>query len=476
MIPQPGQAEKAALVAAARAAVTRSFLTKDGGTRYGAAVLTLTGQILQTGQYSSFNHSTNVHAEQAALALAALSGDPDVVMLAVASTAKTGVTRPCGVCRQVMIEHAQRTGRDFLVLMARNDGGWEEEPVSALLPNAWAAASAATQSHSHPDDRFFTPPGAAGKTSGSCEPSQIRTGDHLLLDDRLLALVWDPAPWPASILVKIKYHRLPEGVWRKNSHAFTEPFAYERELAELPGLRGAPCGAPAAAAAPEQIRSVYPSLPVSSEDIPAVLREILGAAGLGSHNLLLTGSRATGLHTGGSDADWLLRAPPSAHWKFAAALAAAFKNGRVILPAAADSASCRLLDRCLPGGLAAAISRGAPPLTFLADGRKHSLFPVPDPELPPLHSASASFRGHISLEGVVEDDSLAPLKRAGFTLRQSCGRPLSVACYHKLGNFVRAGDRLAVSGWLAHEPDGRQILIQFHPHRDRIVWFPPVSP
>jgi len=65
-------------------------LTSPGGTAYGAAVLTATGNVYQAGQYSSFSHVTNVHAEQVALVLATMADDPDVLALAVASTGAPG--------------------------------------------------------------------------------------------------------------------------------------------------------------------------------------------------------------------------------------------------------------------------------------------------------------------------------------------------------------------------------------------------
>ena len=92
------------LVAAARAAVTQAFLSREGGTRYGAAALTRSGRVFTSGQYSSYNHVTNVHAEQAVLVKAASAGDADVVALAVASTSDQDLTVPCGVCLQALSE------------------------------------------------------------------------------------------------------------------------------------------------------------------------------------------------------------------------------------------------------------------------------------------------------------------------------------------------------------------------------------
>jgi cytidine deaminase len=87
------QEQRNELVTEARAAAARAFLTSVGGTAYGAAVLTASGNIYKAGQYSSFNHVTNVHAEHVALVLATMGDDPDVLALAVASTGAEPITR-----------------------------------------------------------------------------------------------------------------------------------------------------------------------------------------------------------------------------------------------------------------------------------------------------------------------------------------------------------------------------------------------
>ena len=85
--------------------------------RYGARGASADGRTFLSGQYSSFNHVTNVHAEQAVLAAAAAAGAADVVAMAVASSEPGVTARPCGICRQVMSEHTARTRRDFTVVM-----------------------------------------------------------------------------------------------------------------------------------------------------------------------------------------------------------------------------------------------------------------------------------------------------------------------------------------------------------------------
>jgi cytidine deaminase len=132
-----------ALVQAARSGVEQAFLTKPGDTRYGAAVLTASGKTFNAGQYSSFNHITNVHAEMAAIIIATMAGEPDVVALALVCTGfPDKPARPCGVCRQFLYEHCVRTGWDILVVMAGFAGKAVEcDSVSTLLPKSWIASS-----------------------------------------------------------------------------------------------------------------------------------------------------------------------------------------------------------------------------------------------------------------------------------------------------------------------------------------------
>ena len=78
---------------AARAATVQAFLTGDRGTRCGAAVrVAATGEIITAGQYSSFNHSTNIHAEMNVLAHAAMRGKPDIDVLAIACSSRDSAT------------------------------------------------------------------------------------------------------------------------------------------------------------------------------------------------------------------------------------------------------------------------------------------------------------------------------------------------------------------------------------------------
>lgn len=461
----PTQEQKACLVSAARAAVAKAFLTKEGGVRYGAAVLTVSGRIFSSGQYSSFNHSTNVHAEQAALLTAAMNGQPDIVMLAVASTGRDAVTRPCGVCRQVMLEHAARTGQDFLVLMAGQAAGWEEQTVSGLLPYAWSAASqpksagswGATRTRQvHPRGDLAWEPGLS-----------LHAGDHLRLRGGLIGLVWDSNPWADGILVKLKYRQEPNGAWVKLPHAFTEPLDYERELARLPDFHPAPCGAPVACVNPQDIESVFPCPPCS--EIPPILAECLSQSGIGSDCVFVGGSRATGMETPNSDHDLVVQADPRQLVSLRDCLVDAIRRNALSIPEM--SGTWRLLQSLYPGGRAAILESGVFAGTFVEDGLTYALMPSPACPQPLVHGAAARFEGHTAVEGLVIEDAQTQSKRAEFVLRLSDGQECRVVSYHKAANLIQRGNIIAARGWSVYDDD-HFLLLQFHPHRDNLVWFP----
>jgi len=333
----------ARLVARARAATAQAFLSRDGGVRYGAAVLTASGRTFGAGQYASFNHVTNVHAEQAALLLAAADGEPDVVALAVACTGGADVARPCGVCRQVLLEHAARTGRDFEVLMARRQGGFERARVGDLLPLAW-------QAHTGP-----VPAGGPDLRPAPDRPAAVdgplAVGEHVLLGDGCVAMVWDPCLTETDALLKVKYAPAGGGLVRKVAHSFTEPLAYERELADLG--RGGPAffGGPAVVAPVAGPAARWPTLPGAAADLPPGFRVCLEAVGVAEEDVRVGGSLALGVPRAGSDRDLVIRLTADAVPRLRRRLAEAVEAGRAVVPE--RSGSWRLLDGLFPGGRAA---------------------------------------------------------------------------------------------------------------------------
>ena len=74
------------LISEARRAIGKCFLANPNTIRrYGAAVKTKKGIIYSARQYSSFNHITSIHAEMAAVVLATMSDDSEIIACAVAT-------------------------------------------------------------------------------------------------------------------------------------------------------------------------------------------------------------------------------------------------------------------------------------------------------------------------------------------------------------------------------------------------------
>lgn len=135
------------LAHAAREARNLAFLSTRSdrdASKYGAAVLTRSGTMHSAGQYSSYHHAITIHAEQAALILAAMreeKGNREVLAIAIASNEPGNEPcRPCGVCLQALIEHGVRTGgnvRSLTVVMCRNNGTFKTTTLAKLYPKPW---------------------------------------------------------------------------------------------------------------------------------------------------------------------------------------------------------------------------------------------------------------------------------------------------------------------------------------------------
>ncbi|MFO0878128.1 MAG: hypothetical protein U0840_12330 [Gemmataceae bacterium] len=452
------------LVRAARAAAARAFLTSPGGTAYGAAVLSVSGQIHQAGQYSSFNHVTNVHAEQAVLVLATMADDPDVLALAVASTGDDPVTRPCGVCRQIMAEHATRTGRDFEVLMAHRHGdGHDSACLSELLPFGWTPGHGS--SPITPDLR--TTPLRPGIP---IDGRPLQAGDHVVLSDGCVALVWDGAFDSTGSLVKIKYAPADAGARRKLPHSYTEPLAYQKELHDLGWDRPTRFGARASVVGEGNVAALLPALPLGPNvgELPNPLPGILTDAGVDLAGLRVSGSRAIGLHRQGSDWDLVVPVASGQLPALREALAAAIERGQLSVPP--HSGTWRLLDRIFPGGRSAALAQRRYADTVHSGGVSVALILVP-PSAPPVCLRDDwQPAGRAVLHGTVREASAASYKRAEYALEDGEHGLVRVTCFHKSANLLRSGDVLSVRGWLLHRGDQRW-LIQLLPQPDGILWW-----
>ncbi|HUB92751.1 MAG TPA: hypothetical protein VL945_02220 [Candidatus Saccharimonadales bacterium] len=122
----------------------------DTKLRYAAAVLTKTGKIYSGSNYSSDTASLLLHAEQTALAHAAMHRDPDIMAIAVVGKggAHLSVSRidvkegkelavPCGMCRQLIWENSLRSGNKVEVVMANLKGRYVVKEIRDLVPHPW---------------------------------------------------------------------------------------------------------------------------------------------------------------------------------------------------------------------------------------------------------------------------------------------------------------------------------------------------
>ncbi len=97
----------------------------------GAALLCADGTVFTGANIENAAFGPSVCAERVALFKAISEGKREFVKLAV--TCESDHCRPCGVCRQVMFEHAP----DMEVLMGNPDGEYVRTTVRELLPDGF---------------------------------------------------------------------------------------------------------------------------------------------------------------------------------------------------------------------------------------------------------------------------------------------------------------------------------------------------
>jgi cytidine deaminase len=126
------------LILEAKKAINKGFYsTNVPHKRYGAAVLTKKGNIYSSGQYSSFNHITSIHAEMGAILCATMAEDYEIVALALAINSESKENpKSCGVCLQFIKEHYIRTGIDIDIIYICEDSV-EINSISYLTKNFW---------------------------------------------------------------------------------------------------------------------------------------------------------------------------------------------------------------------------------------------------------------------------------------------------------------------------------------------------
>ena len=116
------------LVAAARAARRKAY-SPYSGVKIGAAVLTSDGRIFSGCNIENASYGLSCCAERTAIFNAVAAGARRIKAIAVAGESEE-FTRPCGACRQVMVEFSP----SMLVLMRGGNGFVEDVKAEKLLP------------------------------------------------------------------------------------------------------------------------------------------------------------------------------------------------------------------------------------------------------------------------------------------------------------------------------------------------------
>ncbi|QDZ07799.1 cytidine deaminase [Sphingomonas panacisoli] len=134
------------LIAAAREAAANAYAPYSGFS-VGAALLMSDGTIMGGANFENASYGLSLCAETVATATASAAGRlADIVAVGIVGgmTGKDGIEPilPCGRCRQVLNEAAQRGKRDLAVYCSGLTGGpTEQYRLSDLLPYAFGPAN-----------------------------------------------------------------------------------------------------------------------------------------------------------------------------------------------------------------------------------------------------------------------------------------------------------------------------------------------
>lgn len=102
------------------------------GFKVGAALLCADGTVFTGINIESATYTPSVCAERTAFFKAISEGYTDFVKIAV--TCDKEYCSPCGVCRQVMVEHAP----DLEILLGNPQGTFKRMSIKDLLPEAFS--------------------------------------------------------------------------------------------------------------------------------------------------------------------------------------------------------------------------------------------------------------------------------------------------------------------------------------------------
>jgi len=124
----PAKERLSRLVEAARRARAHAY-SPYSGVKIGAAVLTSEGEVFSGSNVENASYGLSCCAERTAIFKAVSEGKRDIVAIAVVGKSED-FTKPCGACRQVMVEFNPR----MKVLRRGIDGFSEDGTAESLLP------------------------------------------------------------------------------------------------------------------------------------------------------------------------------------------------------------------------------------------------------------------------------------------------------------------------------------------------------
>ncbi len=117
------------VVVAARKARAHAY-SPYSGVKIGAAVLTSDGAVFTGANIENSSYGLSCCAERTAIFKAVSEGAGKIVAIAVVGKSEE-FTRPCGACRQVMVEFNPK----MKVLRRGTDGFSEDDTAESLLPD-----------------------------------------------------------------------------------------------------------------------------------------------------------------------------------------------------------------------------------------------------------------------------------------------------------------------------------------------------
>jgi cytidine deaminase len=121
--------------------VERNLPRYDSASGYGTAIMTKSGKVYFSGQYSSFDKRLNVHSEMAAVISALMEKDTDITHIGLVSTKhRDEPAHMCGCCRQFLAEMMSKFNiNPELFLFAKDTDVYEERNISEYLSDIWTS-------------------------------------------------------------------------------------------------------------------------------------------------------------------------------------------------------------------------------------------------------------------------------------------------------------------------------------------------